>query len=176
MNREGLDLDNCIIASNHQSNLDIIWIASVLPHHRRKQVCAIGKKRLSFLRFLIPMLPIIFVEEDNALPSLKASADILRAGNSLVIFPEGTRTSDGTVREFKNGAAYLARNLGKKIVPVSVTGAFEAYPSSNLLPRIFTKKQGKVVVGDPIDPRDFGSLDDLNAELRRAIIRNMEVS
>jgi long-chain acyl-CoA synthetase len=174
VNAAALDTDNCIIAANHQSYLDIIWIASFLPMGRRKQLYVIGKKRLSFLRFLIPMLPCVFVEESSTLPSLKASADLLRAGNTLVIFPEGTRTSDGAVLPFKTGAAYLARNLGKKIVPVSLTGAFEAYPNTRVLPRLFTEKPGKVVVGEPIDPAKFASVDALNSELRRVIIKNMQ--
>lgn len=172
VNRKALNAPNCIIAANHESYLDIVWISSVLPFRRRKEFYSIGKKRLSFLKYLIPMLPVIFVEERNTLPSLKASADILRSGKTLVIFPEGTRTRSGELGEFKTGAAYLARNLNKLIVPVTVTGAYEIYPGNHKLPRIFTKVSGRVIVGDPIDPSNFASVEELNAELRRIIIGN----
>ena len=173
VNRKGLDVGNCIIAANHQSYLDIVWIVSALPLRRRKDFYAIGKKRLTFLRWCVPMLPVIFIEERNTLPSLRASADILRLGKTLVIFPEGTRTADGSVGAFKTGSAYLARNLGKKIIPVSVSGAYDIYPKSRRFPGLFTKTKGMIVVGDPIDPASFNSVDELNDELRRVIIRNM---
>jgi long-chain acyl-CoA synthetase len=174
VNREALNTPNCIIAANHESYLDIVWISSALPFRRRKDFYSIGKRRLVFLKYIFPMLPVIFVEERNTLPSLKASADILRSQKTLVIFPEGTRSRSGDVGEFKTGAAYLARNLGRPIVPVSIDGAFEVYPSSHKVPRIFTRVSGRVIVGDPIDPSKFSSVDALNEELRRVIISNMK--
>jgi long-chain acyl-CoA synthetase len=172
VNRSGLNAPNCIIAANHESYLDIIWIVSALPFRRRKEFFSIGKKRLSFLKYIVPMIPMIFVEERNTLPSLKASADILRSGKTLVIFPEGTRTRSGEIGEFKTGAAYLARNLNRPIVPVTITGAFEIYPGSRRFPKLFTKVSGRVIVGDPIDPSKFSTVEELNAEIRRVIIEN----
>ena len=174
VNRKGLDLHNCIIAANHQSNLDVVWIGSVIPARRRKELYSIGKKKLSFLKYIVPMLPVIFVERGgNTLPSLKAAADILRSGKTLVIFPEGTRSRTGEVGEFKTGAAYLAKNLGRPIVPVSIIGAFDIYPGSRLFPRFFTKTKGKLVVGEPVDPSAFPTVEALNDEIRRIIIGNM---
>jgi long-chain acyl-CoA synthetase len=173
VNRSALDVHNCIIAANHQSYLDAVWISSAIPVRRRKEFYFIGKKRLSFLKWCVPMLPVIFVEERNTLPSLKASADILRSGKTLVIFPEGTRTRSGEIGEFKTGAAYLAFHLGRPIVPVSVTGAFEIYPESHSFPRFFTKVRGTVIAGDPLDPASFESVEALNDALRKVIAGNM---
>ncbi|MGL4368625.1 MAG: lysophospholipid acyltransferase family protein, partial [Spirochaetota bacterium] len=174
VNRKALDNANCIIAANHQSYLDIVWIGSSLPHRQRKHFYTIGKKKLSFFKYFIPMLPALFVEEGNTFPSLKGSADVLRLGKSLVIFPEGTRSPDGQVGSFRTGAAYLAKNLGKKIIPVSIIGAHEIYPKDAVLPRFFCGLKGRIVAGDPIDPSAFATVEELNSHLRSVIIANTQ--
>ena len=171
VNRAALGTPNCIIAANHQSNLDVVWIGSAIPVRRRKDIYSIGKKNLSFLRYLVPMLPVIFVDRaGNTFPALKAAADILRSGKTLVIFPEGTRTRTGEAGEFRSGAAYLSKNLGRPIVPVTIIGAYDIYPCSRLFPRIFTRTKGKLVVGDPVDPSAFPTAEALNEEIRRIIL------
>ncbi len=166
---ERLCADNCIIVANHQSYLDMVWIAWSIPPRCRENIYVTGKKRLSFLRYLFPVLPIIYLDEGNAIEVLKANADLLRQGKSLVIFPEGTRTPDGNLQPFKSGAAYLAKNLNRKIIPVSVSGAFDIWPKQRLLPHIFSGGKGKICVGQAIDPRQYDSVESLNAAIESAV-------
>ncbi len=175
VNAKFFENDNCIIASNHQSYLDIVWIATSVPVSRRRYLYAIGKKRLTFLKYIFPMLPAIFIDDKNTLSSLKASSDILRAGKSLIIFPEGTRTINGSIADFKNGAAYLAKNLNKKIIPVTISGGFEIFPKNRIFPKIFSGLKGRVVIGQPVDPADFCSVDELNLEIMRVIKSNATI-
>ncbi len=168
-NREMLQLDNTILVSNHQSYLDMVWIASSIPWKYRKDIYVTGKRRLSFLRFIFPILPIIYVDETNGIEVLKAGADILRQGKTLVVFPEGTRTENGQLNEFMSGAAYLAKHLGKKILPVSVSGSYEIWPRRNNLPEFITRKKGCLTIGEMIDPAQYDSVEALNDAMYNAV-------
>jgi 1-acyl-sn-glycerol-3-phosphate acyltransferase len=161
---------NRIIAANHQSNLDVLWLLGALPYRLRKTLFITGKKELSLLKYLFIGSPIVFVDRTgNVLPSLKAAADILRSGAALIIFPEGTRTRDGSLGKFKSGAAYLAHHLGREIIPVTIRGAFGILPKGKILPRLFVKEEGRLIVGEPIDPRRFASIESLNDHVRDVI-------
>ena len=97
------DVGDCILVCNHQSNIDAILILATLPRKLRNNIFMIGKKELKFLKYIFPWSHIIFVDRGaNIFPALKAGADILRQGGSLFIFPEGTRTKDGKLGEFKD--------------------------------------------------------------------------
>ena len=169
VNLENLKFDNTILVANHQSFLDIIWIASHIPRQYRKNVYVTGKKEFSFLKYIFPIFPVIYVDGNNGIEVLKANADILRQGRSVIIFPEGTRTPDGRMQHFKNGAAYLSKNLDRKIVPVSIRGAFDIWPRQKRLPEFFTSKRGSVYVGDIIDPSGYDSVQSLNSAIESGV-------
>ena len=166
---EKLRPDNNMIIANHQSYLDMIWISVFIPAKHRKDIYIIGKKKLSFMKYIFPMLPVIFIEQEDPYPSLKAGADLLRQGKSLIIFPEGTRSYDGTIRDFKTGAAYLAKHLNKKVIPIAIKGAFDIYPRNRKLPEFITDKKGKLAICDKIDPEDYKSADDLKTEMHKRV-------
>lgn len=166
-----LNVDNSIIVANHQSYLDIAWVISSLSYSQRKEIYILGKKELSFLKYIFPGLRVIFVDRGgNVFPALKAGADILRQGKSLFLFPEGTRSHDGKVDRFKTGAAYLSKNLNKKVVPITIKGAYDIFPRKRLLPKILGNNVATLVVGDSIDPADYGSIDSLNSKMQQAIV------
>jgi long-chain acyl-CoA synthetase len=171
--RKRLTVNNKIIIANHQSYLDIIWIACAVPASRRSQIYVTGKRKMFFLQILFPMIPVIWIGDDNALEVLKASADLLRQGKSLVIFPEGTRTPDGEMRPFKTGAAYLARGLGKSVIPITVNGAFDIWPRDRKLPAFFSGKKGSLTVGNIIHPVDYDSVEELNMAMEQAVRENL---
>lgn len=172
-NPEKLDLNGTIIAANHTSFIDIIWVSISIPAKFRKQVYVTGNKRFSFLRFIFPMIPVIWVDETNSIEVLKKSADMLRLGKSLIIFPEGGRSSDGRMTEFKPGAAYLAKNLNRKIIPLSINGAFDIWPRQRPLPGFSGGMKGSVTVGDPVNPEDFKDAESLNIFLKKSILKNI---
>ncbi len=163
-------IENNILIANHQSNLDILWILCSLPAKVRRNVYLLGKKELSFFKYLFPGINMIFVERfGNVVPALKAGADILNQGKSLFIFPEGTRTKTGELSEFKSGAAYLAKNLNKEIVPIVIKGAYHIYSRNTLLPKFFTRTRGEVIFTEKISPAKFKTVEELNQALEKTI-------
>lgn len=167
--RDRLREDNAVFIANHQSYLDMIWISFCIPSAMRKNIYVTGKKKFAFLRFLFPVFPVLYLDDTNSVDVLKANADLLRQGKSLFIFPEGTRTWDGKVAQFKSGAAYLAWNLKKKIVPIGINGAYEIWPRTKKIGRIFTKQHGEINVGQAIDPTKYSSVEKLNQDLEKAV-------
>jgi len=169
-NREKLEINNDIIIANHQSYLDILWLLCMLPYRKRRNVCIAGKRELWPLKLIFWGIHVIYVDRTgNYIPSLKEAADILRMGKSLIIFPEGTRSYDGKIGEFKNGVAYLAKNLHKKIIPIFIKGAHEVFPRKKWLPRLIAAKNSVLSVRDKIDPDKFATIEDLNNEMKKLL-------
>jgi long-chain acyl-CoA synthetase len=77
---------------------------------------------------------VVIMERRNLKTSILQMADVLRAGKRLVIFPEGSRTHDGSLGEFKKTFAILSTELNVPIVPVCIKGAYEAMPRGRILP------------------------------------------
>ena len=80
---------------------------------------------------------------------------VLEDGRPLILFPEGRRSPDGKLVEFKLGAAMLAFRTGTPIVPIHIRGAFQALPRKGRLPR---PAKVRVRFGEPIDPRPYRGL------------------
>ena len=113
-----------VYAANHSSSLDILVVLAHLP----ADVRIIYKRSLS----LVPLLgwsiavgghiPIDRSNPFRARRSLRNAAERIRAGTSVLVFPEGTRSPDGSVRHFKRGSFSLALEAGVPVVPVSLVG------------------------------------------------------
>jgi long-chain acyl-CoA synthetase len=88
------------------------------------------------VRDLLKLIRVIPVDSSrNVVAALQVSSYILRNGQILAIFPEGFRTPNGEVGQFKKGVAILARELDVQLVPVYIQGSFEAWPPGVSLPR-----------------------------------------
>jgi long-chain acyl-CoA synthetase len=172
INPEKLKLDGTIISANHTSFMDIIWVSISIPAKDRKLVYVAGNKRFSFMKYIFPLIPVIWTDESNTIEVLKKSADMLRQGRSLIIFPEGGRSADGKMVEFKTGAAYLAKNLNRKIIPLSINGAYDIWPKQKMFPRLSGAMKGNIAIGDPIDPEKFKDVESLTAHLKKSILKN----
>jgi len=119
-----------VYAANHASALDILVLFGHLPVDFR----IVYKRSLS----LVPLLgwsiwlgghlPIDRSHPFRARRSLEEAARRIRAGTSVVVFPEGTRSPDGTVRRFKRGSFSLAIEAGAPVVPVSLIGVKAVVP------------------------------------------------
>jgi long-chain acyl-CoA synthetase len=121
-----------IISPNHQGYLDPFIVCSALPFSVYRQLFFVGAAEY----FETPLMAWIAkkgncvpVDPDaNLIPAMKAGAFGLANGKILMLFPEGERSIDGTVKRFKKGGPILARYLGVPIVPVAIRGAFEVWP------------------------------------------------
>ncbi|HEY8459161.1 MAG TPA: AMP-binding protein, partial [Blastocatellia bacterium] len=142
-----------LICPNHQSYLDPIVISSTYPYRALKRTFYVGasgyftRAPLSWLAGLFNVVPID--ADANLLGAMRASAVGLRAGKNLNIYPEGQRSFDGELQDFKNGAAILATELNLPIVPVAIDGMYRVWPRGSA--RIRPAKV-KVRFGEPIRP------------------------
>jgi long-chain acyl-CoA synthetase len=169
-----------ILSSNHQSYIDPLIMASVLPADVFLHLFAVGTSDIfgqGFMRRLARSIKTVVVDPDaNLVPAMRAGAFGLRHGLSLVLYPEGERSIDGKPRIFKKGAAILSIHMQVPIVPVAIEGFFEVWPRSQPF-------QGfapvKMVFGDPIYPppeseASEAAYEKLTAELKARVVTMWE--
>lgn len=160
----------CIIAPNHQSFLDGLFVASFIKRRTFKTTYFYAKKKHVnswFLRFMASKNNVIVMDINNDLKeSIQKLAEVLKSGKKIILFPEGTRTKTGELGEFKKTFAILSRELNVPIVPVAITGAFKAFPIGSKIPRPGTHI--KVNFLQPINPQDF-DLDSLVNHVKEQI-------
>lgn len=161
-----------VFVANHGSYLDIPALLAVLPHQFR----FFAKKGLFKIPLLGPHLghaghlPVDRTNARNSLRSMTEGSRIVRErGTSVLLFPEGGRNPVG-LREFKEGAAYIAIKAGAPVVPVAIVGMRELLPQGSIHIR-----SGRVVVriGDPIPTANMTlkDRDELTARLRRELAK-----
>ena len=147
-----------IFMANHQSNFDIPILYARLPIQFRW----LAKKELfdvPFFGFAMKRAGYIPVDRANrkkAIASMAVAADKIRQGESVIIFPEGTRSPDGNLLPFKKGGFMLALDSGVPIIPVAISG------SRDLMPKHKVRIQGGVVklkFFPPIEIADLSSKD-----------------
>lgn len=133
----------CIIAPNHQSFFDGLFVASYLRTRQIKKTYFYAKEkhvRTPWLKFLANRNNIIIMDLNNDLKaSIQKMAEVLKRNKNLIIFPEGTRTKNGQLGQFKKTFAILSRELNIPVVPVSIRGAYEALPKGSFFPKPFKK-------------------------------------
>lgn len=125
-----------IYVFNHQSLLD----SMVLAHLLRTDVVAMCKKQMAstpVVGRLLRQADTIFVDRDESDQKavLQRALDVLDSGRSLVIAPEGSRSTLGDIQPFKHGAFYLARKAGVPIVPIVLHNVKDALPNGGWLIR-----------------------------------------
>ena len=123
-----------LLVANHQSHLDPVLVGIASP----RQTGALARHNLFVwpLGWLIRSLGAVPVDRaKGGLSGFKATLSMLRQGKTVLVFPEGTRTSDGQLRPFHPGFCLLARRSGATIVPVAINGAFAAMPRGSSFPR-----------------------------------------
>jgi 1-acyl-sn-glycerol-3-phosphate acyltransferase len=138
-----------IYMSNHQSVLDIGAIVLSLPVSWR----FVAKKELTYIPFFgwaLALSDQIVIDRSNrrrSVESLRRAAERVRGGVNVIIFPEGTRSPDGTLQAFKSGGFHLALDAQMPVIPVTVSGSWQLTPKRSLQLRSGTVK---VVYGAPI--------------------------
>lgn len=130
-----------IIASNHQTYIDPVWIC--IPLSRRVRYLAIEKAfHWPVIGAVIKFLGAFPVKQTDGLSvsTIKVALRSLREGAAVIIFPEGEREfADGKLLPFKQGAARLAVQAGVGILPVTVSGGDRIWPQGQKYPRIFRR-------------------------------------
>jgi len=161
-----------VFVANHLSYMDTPVVLATIPVHFRF-LAKRGLFQIPFLGWHLSRAGHIPVPREDARAAVKTMANaaqiVRERGISLLIFPEGGRTRDGKLAEFKEGAAYIAIRAGVPLVPVGLIGTREVLPFGSALIR-----GGAVTIriGDPI-PTGEATLRDrvrLTSELRDRIV------
>jgi len=125
----------CIIAANHCSYLDppLVGVAC------QRAIHYLARKSLLDIPVLGPILPelnVIPVDQKNADRSaLMGAIRVVKNGGAVLIFPEGTRSTNGTRQPAQPGIGMIVAKTGAPVVPVRISGSFEAFPRGSFCPR-----------------------------------------
>ena len=155
-----------MLVANHQSFLDIPTVATAAGRH----VGFVARESLSrsrFLKWLMRESRAILIKRGAAdRTALRAMVDQLAAGDLVAVYPEGTRSPDGTLGEFRGGALFAARRARVPIIPVGIRGAVQAFPRTASFPR---PRRVGIRFGDPIDSRAEDVLEQARAAIASMI-------
>jgi 1-acyl-sn-glycerol-3-phosphate acyltransferase len=159
-----------VYMANHASLIDTPALFACLPY----QFKIMAKKSLFYVPFLGWHLwssgnfAVARGDARKTARSLRRVVEGVRGGKSLAVFPEGTRTADGSLQEMKRGAFKIAMRAGVPIVPVTIRGTFALLPKTTLAPR---PGRVDVFIGEPIETSGYTeqTLGDLVSVTRQAI-------
>jgi len=160
--RENLPKDGSfVLVANHSSHLDTLVLATALPWRTRSDAFPVAAGDTFFKTRMTAVLSTLFV---NALPMWRRGAvnhsltDLRErlAGDRciLIIFPEGTRSRDGTMGRFKSGLGMIVAGTRVPVVPCRLWGTFDAWPSGRRLPR---PKRVRLKIGRPLEFEKIGN-------------------
>lgn len=166
------DANSAIIVANHESALDIPVLAANLPI----QIRFMAKKSL----FLIPIfgwslklgghIPIDRRNRRKTVNSIDRFADrIFSRGYSLAVFPEGTRSVDGNLGNFKKGAFRLAKQYNVPLVPATILGTRYCIPRKG---KFIRPGNVGLIIETPVNPSDYEDFTNLVDHVRSEIVEN----
>jgi len=169
-----------LLCSNHQSFIDPLVLASLLPWRTFRDTFALGTSEIfgrGFMRRLARWLRVVVLDPDaNLVPAMRAGAFGLKQGRVLILYPEGERTNTGNLGVFRKGAAILSIHTQTPIVPVAIEGFYEAWPRHKKFPK-FAPLQ--MMIGKPILPPSITqasevAYEQLTAELKSTVSEMLE--
>jgi 1-acyl-sn-glycerol-3-phosphate acyltransferase len=144
----------CIVVANHSSHADTAVLLAALPPTAKPVFGAAAdywfdvRVRRFIATSLAGVLPVRRTGGGSYDALLAAARPALRAGRTVVLYPEGTRSTDGNLGEFRSGALRLARECGVPIVPVALTGTADVLPKGGR----WSPAPMQVRIGEPVDP------------------------
>ena len=148
-----------IVMANHSSFLDIPILFRSLPFYlffiAKKEL-----KRLPFLGWFMMAAKMIFIDRKNrnkAKESIRQAGVLIKNGQNVVIFPEGTASRDGEIGPFKKGGFHLALQSEVPILPIRIEGTGTIWPRGKFLS--LKKGEVKVIIGAPIHYEDYKDME-----------------
>ena len=165
-----------VVCPNHASYFDGMWVASYLPHGQFDKLCSLAAQELISRHGLLGKLMLrvgrgIPVDRlGNPVRALILAKKQLEKGDIVLIHPEGTRSSDGELGEFKDGAAYLSLKSGAPLLPVFIDGSYQIFNRHMRMPKSFNFKRLRrmslrITFGRPMDPHEFKDAKEMTQRL-----------
>jgi 1-acyl-sn-glycerol-3-phosphate acyltransferase len=152
--------ESVVFISNHQGAADILALLAYLPCFFRFVI----KQELFAVPFFgwylkkAGFLAIERGESGDARKMLKEAVRLLKSGENILIFPEGTRSTTGKLQEFKRGSLLLASLAKVRVVPIGISGSFNILPAKSY---IYNVVPVKMRIGQPVGPDKFDSLREI---------------
>jgi long-chain acyl-CoA synthetase len=163
-----------IIAPNHLSLADAPAVMCTLPWTITEQTFFLGTTDYfggPVTSLVARFLHVIPVDMETRLSSaMQLSAYVLRSGKALCIFPEGGRSRDGGIKEFKKGVGIISKELNIPIVPTAIRGTYEMMPAGRILPR---PAKVDVTFGKPVYPEGM-DYDEIVKKLYEEVVKLLE--
>jgi long-chain acyl-CoA synthetase len=134
----------CILCVSHGSYLDGFIVAASVPAGLRKNLYLVGFETFFdhfLIRNIIKYIRVILIDPGmHFVEAMQASSYVLKNDKMVCIFPEGERTIDGEIKEFKKGVGILAKELNVPLIPVYIAGSYESWPRTKRLPKPYPIK------------------------------------
>ncbi len=146
-----------MFVANHQSLLDPMAHGVAITDRAPRPMAKESLFRNPLFGAALRGLGLIPVREGGSnRDSLRIALEELAAGRTVMLYPEGSRSPDGEIKQFQRGVEFLLRRARATVVPMGIDGAFDAWPRSRSLP----KWSGRVWVkiGRPISPEQVDSM------------------
>lgn len=164
-----------LMVANHQSLLDILVIFRMFVHF--KWLSKIENFRVPLIGWNMSLNRYIKLKRGDPASiqrMFESCRHTLRAGSSIMVFPEGTRSPDGRMRDFKTGAFELAKSTQNPILPIVLDGTANALPKRGFV--LQGRHDIRLTILDEIPPESFAheSVDQLTARVRETIAKALE--
>jgi len=157
-----------VLVANHSSLIDILVLFGLYRPY--KWVSKRENFKIPFIGWGMTLngyVPLVRGDRTSVVAMFEHCARLIRAGSAVMLFPEGTRSRDGRLQAFKDGAFELAVEHGVPLIPIAVHGTGRALAKGSLVLR--ENVDAKVEVLEPLDPAAFASVVALRDEAHRRI-------
>ena len=165
---ENIPDKTCVFMGNHQSILDI----PVMRYSTQRTLDFVAKKELAkapLIGYWITHVKSVTIDRDNIREGMKAinqAVNNIKDGYNFTIFPEGTRSKDGKIHEFKKGSVKIATKSKAPIVPVAIKGTSACFEDS----KEFVPGKVKVIFGEAIET------ENISREVEKELMLRVEES
>ncbi|TMC51621.1 MAG: 1-acyl-sn-glycerol-3-phosphate acyltransferase [Chloroflexi bacterium] len=161
-----------IFAANHSSHADTSLILHSLTDTARDRTVVAAAADYWFKHPILGNIVSLFLNTfpfsrtGGAQGQLHSSSQLLKSGWNLVLFPEGSRSPDGRIQEFKPGVGHLAKETGTPVVPMHIQGAFQVMPRGQRLP---VPGPIRVRIGKPMTVQRAEGSREFTARVEKAV-------